>query len=221
MKPHRKPHTAFTLIELLVVVAIIAILAGLLMSAMSSSSQKGKTTKCLNSLRQIGAAAIQYAGEHDGTLPVTTHQRKLGEQSWTLSLQKYAGGTITFRCPADEDATRVYTYVVNDFMTPNPAGAATLDYSRLTRLESPRATLLFGEATKTYTNTDHFHFADYYGQTIPPEFFKNQVAVERHGGSANYLFADAHVETLSWEQAQVLLRTPGSRFVDPSVEPVQ
>ncbi len=200
------------------VISIIAVLAGLLLSVMSSSSQKSKTVKCFNFMRQIGAACLQYAGEHDGSLPVTSHQRSQGEQSWTISLQKYAGGTVTFRCPADEDKTRQYTYVVNDFMTPNPAGAANLDFSKLTRVETPRATILFAEAAKEYANSDHFHFTDYYGQAISPEVFKGQVAVQRHDGSANYLFVDGHVETLKWEDVQARLRETGSRFVDPSAE---
>jgi prepilin-type N-terminal cleavage/methylation domain-containing protein/prepilin-type processing-associated H-X9-DG protein len=215
-KDCRPANAAFTLIELLVVIAIIAILAGVLLSSLSSSAKKAKAVKCLGFIRQIGIATIQYAGDNDGMLPVTSHQRKLGIKSWTLTLQQYAGGTITFRCPADEHTTRPYTYTVNDFLTPNPAGAPDLDFSRLTRIDSPRATLLFAEATKDYANTDHFHFSEYQGQQVPPAVFAEQVAATRHGGNANYVFADAHVETLSWEQVQDRLRTPGDRFVDPT-----
>jgi prepilin-type N-terminal cleavage/methylation domain-containing protein/prepilin-type processing-associated H-X9-DG protein len=218
MNHQRSRNTAFTLIELLVVIAIIAVLAAFVTSAMSSSSQKAKATKCLNFIRQLGAAAIQYAGDHEGALPVTSHQRRLGEQSWTLSLQEYAGGTITFRCPADEDKRRVFTYMVNDFLTPTPAGAPDLDFSKLARLESPRSTLLFAEAAKEYTNADHFHFSEYRGTQVPPGALEGQIAVKRHTGSANYLFADAHVETLSWETVQERLREPGSRFIDPTAE---
>ena len=208
----------FTLIELLVVIAIIAVLAGLLVPVAGRVQARGRTTKCAHFMRQLGTAALLYAGENDMTLPVTAHQRKQGGKSWTLTLQEYAGGKVVFRCPADEDATRAYTYVINDFLTPNPAGAPLLDFSKLSRLERPAQTLLFLEASQNYTNADHFHFSDYSGQEIPPEAFASQVGVRRHGGSANYLFADAHMETLSWEQAQLRLRAPGSRFVDPSVQ---
>jgi prepilin-type processing-associated H-X9-DG protein len=81
-------------------------------------------------------------------------------------------------------------------------------------------TLLFGEASLSYVNSDHFHFSDYAGTPIPPDTFKDQVGVERHSGSANYVFADGHMETLSWEAVQKLLRNVGSRFVDPTGEDV-
>ena len=209
---HSAPwQRAFTLVELLVVIAIAAVLTAVMLPVYGQTQRHSLSVKCLNNLRQIGIASLAYAGEHQMTLPFTAHQRS----SWTTTLQPYAGGTITFRCPCDE-ATRTYTYAINDYLTPNPAGDATIDFSQLVRLESPSKTILFAEAAKSYGNTDHFHFAEYHGQTIPPEVFSDQVGAQRHGGSANYLFADAHVEGVSWEQAQVSLRTPGNRFVDPT-----
>lgn len=192
-------------------IGIIAVLSGAALPVLYNSQQRAKSLKCLSNMRQLGTAALAYAGDHDMTLPFTAHQRS----SWAITLQPYAGGTVTFVCPCDEDV-RTFTYAINDYLTPNPAGDPTLDFSRLARLESPSRTFLFAEAAANYANTDHFHFADYHGQIIPPDVFSNQVAVMRHGGNANYLFADAHVQSMSWEQAQVLLRTRGSRFVDPT-----
>ncbi len=209
---------AFTLVELLVVIAIIAVLAGLLYPVLSLITAQGSSTKCASFLRDLGIAARLYASENDMTLPVTVHQRRRGGRSWSVTLQQYAGGKVAFRCPADENTTRGYTYAMNDFLTPNPAGAPDLDFSRLSRLERPRETLLFGEAAKNYTNSDHFHFSEYHGQIMPPEVFAGQVAVKRHGGNANYLFADGHLETLSWKQVKTLLSTEGNRFVDPTAE---
>lgn len=196
---------------MLVTIGLVALLSGVALPAFLNAQRRSRGLKCLSNLRQIGTAALAYAGEHEMTLPFTAHQRS----SWTTTLQPYAGGTVTFVCPGEEE-TRPFTYAINDYLTPNPAGDPTLDFSRLARLEKPSRTFLFAEAAKNYANTDHFHFADYHGQTIPPEVFWDQVAVQRHGGNANYLFADAHAETMSWEQAQALLRKPGSRFVDPT-----
>ncbi len=217
MKASKK--SAFTLIELLVVIAIIALLAGLLFPVVAGVLAQSRATKCGNNLRQLATAALLYAADHDMTLPVTVHQRKSGGKSWTLTLQEYASGKVTFRCPDDEDKRRTYTYVINDFLTPNPAGATDLNFSVLTRLEHARETILFAEASSQYVDSDHFHFASYRGQTMPAGEFEKQVAVKRHRGSANYIFADGHLETLTWEQTQQLLTKPGSRFTDPTAEP--
>lgn len=208
--------SAFTLVELLAVIVIVGIIAGFSIAAASRASEQRKSVQCLNNLRQLGVSALLYAGEHDMALPATTHQRSSGLQSWTLSLQEYAGGKIVFRCPCDEDKTRAYTYVINDFLTPNPAGAPDVDYSRLAQLERAGETVLFGEAARTYKNADHFHFSDYRGQTIPPEAFLGQVGAERHRGGANYLFADGRAEFLSWKLAQTRLRQTSDRFFDPT-----
>ncbi len=218
MKISTPSRSAFTLIELLVVTMIIAVLAALLVPVIGRIMAQARTTECANFMRQLGTAARLYANDHEMTLPVTVHQRRSGGKSWSLTLQEYASGKVTFRCPRDEDANRAYTYVLNDFLTPNPAGAEDLDFSKLSRLDRPAQTLLFAEAAQSYTNADHFHFADYRGQRMPARIFQDQVAVERHGGSANYVFADAHMETLSWEQVQDRLRTPGCRLVDPTIE---
>jgi prepilin-type processing-associated H-X9-DG protein/prepilin-type N-terminal cleavage/methylation domain-containing protein len=211
-----KPSPAsrgFTLVEVLVVVAIIVAATSIAVPVARSLMTRSHAVNCSSNLRQIGLAAMMYAGDNQMTLPSTSHQR--GGRSWTLTLQPYVSGTITFKCAQDPHKRRAYTYVINDFLTPYPAGADHLNYSILARIERTEATFMFAEASPSHSS-DHFHFAPYAGGRIPSAVFEHQVAVRSHGESANYLFADGHVETLSRRDIQTRLATGGSRFVDPS-----
>jgi prepilin-type N-terminal cleavage/methylation domain-containing protein/prepilin-type processing-associated H-X9-DG protein len=209
-------NQGFTLVEVLVVIAVIAILAVTVLATSRSLLSKSRTAKCSANLRQIGIACMMYAGDNNQTLPVTSHQRSKGGKSWTLTLQPYTSTTLTFKCPYDENKDRLYTYVINDFLTPNPAGAPELNYSILAKIDRPGATFMFAEASTTYVNSDHFHFSEYHGGTIPAEVFEDQVETGGHDGKSNYLFADGHVETLSRAETRSRLGAQGSRFVDPS-----
>jgi prepilin-type N-terminal cleavage/methylation domain-containing protein len=60
---------AFTLIELLVVIAIIAILAAILFPVFAQAKEAAKKTAAISNCKQVGLAAIMYAGDWSDVLP--------------------------------------------------------------------------------------------------------------------------------------------------------
>ena len=57
---HESPRQGFTLIELLVVIAIIAVLIALLLPAVQSAREAARRAACVNNLKQIGLALLNY-----------------------------------------------------------------------------------------------------------------------------------------------------------------
>lgn len=59
----------FTLIELLVVMAILSILMALLLPALQNGKEKAQQAHCIQNMKQLGLAYIQYNNDFDGWFP--------------------------------------------------------------------------------------------------------------------------------------------------------
>ena len=218
MIPIENKKAAFTLIELLTVLAVIVVLSALVIPSLKGAYAQSLSVKCASNMQQLGKACLLYAQDNEMCLPKSSCDDP--RDCWTNSLQPYANGTVTYRCPADEATGRTRTYVINDYLTANPCDAVTgvMNQSHLVCIEKPSQTVFIMELSKTYgTNTppDHLHLAQYYGSEIPLSEFQSEVGVKRHLGKSNYLFADAHIESISWEDAQKMINQNGSRFINP------
>ena len=116
-RSHRS-ESAFTLIELLVVIAIIAILAAILFPVFAQAREKARQTSCLNNVKQLGLAMMQYVQDYDETFPLvmggmrningTDYRVYWGTYTTTTTppvtvsglLEPYTRNNGIFRCPS-------------------------------------------------------------------------------------------------------------------------
>jgi len=59
----------FTLVELLVVISIIGVLVAILVPVLAKARESARVTTCINNQRQIAAALLMWAQDHDEMLP--------------------------------------------------------------------------------------------------------------------------------------------------------
>jgi prepilin-type processing-associated H-X9-DG protein len=88
-----------------VVIAIIAILAALLFPVFAQVREKARQTSCLSNLRQLGAAMLMYAEDHDGLFPPVVarpdrQEKNLYRMSWMALLEPYTKNRGVFICPS-------------------------------------------------------------------------------------------------------------------------
>lgn len=227
MQPASK--RAFTLIELLIVIGIVCVLLGLLLPAVQKVRAAAARTKCSHQMSQIGLAIHNYCDVHNSRFPLSTHEVN-PEDCWLATLSPFYENVDRLRvCPSDPQAsarlqTRSTTYTWNGYigeptrLVPNKVLAmreltATSRFIMVMEL-SDRAGLAPEEVD--HVHSYHWHrSANVSGGTVYQQI-SGAIQVDRHLGSANYLFADGHVESISSQQIRTWASTnPPFNFVQP------
>lgn len=204
---HHRLRQGFSLIELLVVVAITGLLAMLVFPSLQTARERAKTAACTSNLRQVGVAMLNYAADHDGTLPPAAD---LGQAwpycFWMAMVGPYVGITIPingstelkltgiyagiFRCPGKKDwrlmgngvteFNRV-SFGMNSFDTQVNGVGKALKQVAVAELSR---TLLVADVATSYpvlANSDYM--------------YKGFTAL-RHRKTDNVLFCDGHVQAV-------------------------
>ncbi|MFZ2657772.1 MAG: prepilin-type N-terminal cleavage/methylation domain-containing protein [Victivallales bacterium] len=113
-RKRRQVQQVFTLIELLLVIAIIAILAAMLLPALKSAKDTAKKISCKNTLRQMDAANILYAGDWNEHIADTTPTPNLPGSTakaynWMFKIAPLVGLDITKNLKPNGGHTKFFT----------------------------------------------------------------------------------------------------------------
>lgn len=193
---------AFSLVETLVAVGVITLLAVLSLPAFKNVLEGSKLTKCSSNLRQWGLGFQAYANDNDGLLPQQAEVAGNGDTHWQELIAPYVTGEkkiwnhrnamrTQFRCPGDKTTGIVYGSL--HYLSPLRYGKAPAKLVSLNHKLSDF--LLLGE---NYTG----ELWDTRADVEPPAGGRIDYGRHRVGKNktANFLFADLHVEPLTYQQ---------------------
>jgi prepilin-type N-terminal cleavage/methylation domain-containing protein/prepilin-type processing-associated H-X9-DG protein len=212
-----RTRNAFTLIELLVVIAIIALLVSILLPSLHRAKRLAETSVCLANERNLAVATVIYAQENDQHLPTVgmSHGSHIVDEqgSWFHLLMDYAGTELLYRCPSDESPwfdrplpggrRRKVSFGTNYYVSGQMVDWEAFD--SMDAIPRPMHTIFavelaegLTEAQQEWAAADHIH-ADLW-LSDPEAKAREQVAIDRHQGRANYVFLDSHAQSMKFEQ---------------------
>ncbi|MBN2023459.1 MAG: DUF1559 domain-containing protein [Pirellulales bacterium] len=198
----------FTLVELLVVIAIIGVLLALLLPAVQAAREAARSAQCKNNMRQLGVGVLRWADLHGNRFPESTHSLGIAEmrRAWVFTLAPYLENVDEIRiCPDDPQGEKRLadfgtSYVLNEYLcVEGDDECLTLDACQATS----KTILMFESADEMGTSLqgDHTHSRLWFAKPGKEwERVQQDICPDRHAGTANFLYVDGHVETISAEE---------------------
>ena len=219
MTPNRSKQHAFTLVELMVVLGVVMVLAGLTLTALAGARKSAQSAVCLSNLRQLAAAATEYAARNDACYPPARwidpsdpaltrfwdYTRRGANVVGAGFLWSGRSSPAVQQCPAFDGRSQSpgdpYTgYNYNTSYIGRGSGEGPP--ARLSAVKRPAETLLFGDgqwslgankymrSPKRSPTEDSAAYAD--GSTSRAAGTQGY----RHRGATNAIFCDGHAEPL-------------------------
>jgi prepilin-type processing-associated H-X9-DG protein len=204
----RRTSRAFTRIELVAVVAALTALGVFALPLLAASRASSDRAACLNNLRQIMRAALEYADENNNALPP-----RRGPPFWPGRFLQYYGSTNLLTCPADGPSPQSFgftnadgaprSYILNgwgDYYAQHSGGLSSTNPFPLSAILEPAQTIVFGEKQ---TGSGHFWF-DYLQGDDFTELDQSRHYSSTPGGTdgaSQYAFADGSVRLLKFGQS--------------------
>ena len=180
--------------ELLIVCGTSAIL--LLLTIAAADTASAKSAICQNNLKSLYAIFQQYQNDH-GVLPPVIVQQKPRWQFWSNYISPYVTDEKIQACPEDPRNASMFesrrspllpapkraadSYGMNYFLTAHFAGQKGKT-ANLNNLSNTAKTILLGDCKGPYM--------------LPERYWKEERAMRHADETANYVFADGHIEQL-------------------------